>query len=332
MEIEPGSYLFDASKGNTPLIKVICDVNQFTKDIHMIYEFNWECFHYIKTPKIKIMNYNELLDITYSARFSLGAKYSSTETNYSLIGIFLLLGIFLDEEPCNKCGYLTVLNKIIGSDYERCLNIFRMFGSISLCFNWAKYSNETEANKIIKFYEGKYAWLNYWHRKESTQDLKNSPIYWCEKFALETRRKYEMIMEMYSRNQGDELITSHNTAWLISEFNCFIRALNCNCENINQLYENTRWYINNLTDFSKTPDSYIGEEFFEEVNTLMVSKARTLAENEPDFDKNYFKPWITAYRSSNAYTKKEKFELMGATAPKKRGRKLGQKSKNKGVK
>lgn len=321
-------FLLDASNGSTPLISTT-HITNMLNNLHTIYTFNWGKHSRIKTPTIKITDYNKLFDVTYTGKFSLGRAFSTTENNEIIIVLTLLIAIYADESDYNKYGYLTILNKIIEKDYIMCLKIFRRFGSILSLIDFNKYYSGNDVCKIKNFYEGQSVWLHYWNEKESTQDLKDSNIYWCEKFALTNLRKYEMIMEMYNRNCGFEDIPSHNIAWILCEFSKFLKAINCPAENITQLYKSSKQYIDNLSNFSKVPDSYKMTNYFEEFDELINSKTRNLAEKDTDFDKNYYKPWVTASRSSNAYAKKEKLELIGATAPTKPGRKLGQKAKGK---
>ncbi|MBW4677776.1 MAG: hypothetical protein KME52_28410 [Desmonostoc geniculatum HA4340-LM1] len=295
----------------------------------MEYEFIFDFTknHEILAPIVRLSEYCNWLNVTYRGKFRLPAKYYKNESNHVFIAFILLITIFYEKEAYKRFGYLILLEKIVKNDFEITLKIYSLFPAFLKTID---NKIDFEKELIIKNnYQGIGYWLNAWDKKIDTYELKNSCVGWLEKFALTKQRKYDLVRELHSRRYISEILPGHNSTWLLSEFSIFLHSIECYRENVNQIYLAFKKHLDNLDDFAKKPDRYIANDLFRDFDGYIDTVARDAAELDPDFDKNYFRVYLSAQRSENAYAKNNKLQLVNLKhkTSSKRGRKLGQKTR-----
>lgn len=281
----------------------------------------------ILAPEIHISEHCKSLNLLLKGVFTIPAKYYNEPDKHVIIALYLLGSLFSDLPGDVKYIHLQLLESIVRDNYELTLEIYKNMFVVSTIF---KPNLSIEYLLIIKnFYDNTTLWLNAWHKKLNTYDLKNSSINWLEKTAFTKVKRYDLIRELHSNNFLSESFAGHNSSWLIAETSILLSAINNDTPNINQMYLGYKAHIDNLNDFSKIPDQYETDDLMSNFSIYIDTIARNKAETHNYFDTNYFKPYLAACRSENAYTQKGKLELIPITKPKqsKRGRKMGQKRK-----
>lgn len=235
-------------------------------------------------------------DSTYIALFNLSLKQCLNPEiiclEYLLDKIYKVLTI-LD---------LKVAEKLIEDDYQTTLNVFyrlpRYVGIDRV------FISETIWIDLVKHYQGISTWLKYWDLKKNTTPLKNNNSYnWLEKEALLTARRYELIYELCNRKY---LPCNHNFIWLLVEISILRKMPLCTANSKEELYRNNKNRIDFMNNFEEKPPQYAvkTEDLLYSMNSYVETLAYEVALQNPDFDKNYYRPYLAAYKSANSSRKK----------------------------
>lgn len=281
----------------------------------------------IIAPDIHITKYCNYLNTLLKGVFTIPARHYKEPDKYVLIGFYLLQSIFSEEDSDFKFVALQLLERIVTEDYDITLKIYELIPLAAIIF---KPDTTAEQLAIIKQnYDGVSCWLDAWHKKIDTYQLKHSAINWLEKTAFTKLKRYDLIRELHSNKYLDEFLPGHNSSWLIAEMSILLSAVKSDVPNVDQMYLGCKQHIDNLDDFSKKPDHYLTNDLIGNFALYIDTVARNKAEVNKYFDTNYFRPYLAAQRSENAHTKKAKLELVSIAKPQqsKRGRKMGQKRK-----
>ena len=196
------------------------------------------------------------------------------------------------------------------------------------------FKSDKERDLTIDFYTGLKEWLHHWEDNLDTSDIQFSYYAAYEGFAIEAKRRYELISALFSRKQIDEtLFINPNLAWLLAQTSIFWGQMDNKCGSREELYQNVREYLDQLEYFGEDPPNYEVTNEDVQLNHADIyfdTLARNLAVDDSDFDKYYFKPYMMAKRQWNSYGRKklEMFHVGETPAKKRPGRKLGYKKKS----
>lgn len=247
---------------------------------------------------------------------------------------FCLLHLIYEIYETRKLGCAKLAENLIKDDYNISLNVFSAlphYANISQIFI-------SEANRVdvIKRYQGISTWLEYWHSKINTRELKNSNSYnWLEKEALLTARRYELIYELCNRGY---LNFNHNLIWLLVEISILRKMILCTANSKEELYRNNKNHIDVMNNFEEKPPQFAvkTEDLLYHSDSYVETLAYNVALQNPDFDKNYYRPYLAAYKSANSSRKKNSnlsnpvnTGLSTPPSKKRRGGKIGHNKKKK---
>jgi hypothetical protein len=179
---------------------------------------------------------------------------------------------------------------------------------------------ENEVAEIIRLdYAVTTAFLEGWETGKDMRFLKRDCTVLCEKFALLSEARHKKIRGLHARMRVlDKFSTGF--IWLLCEAAVCrqkIATSGLDFQGLNlkasygkeALYQSKKKYINALWSFeSESCETQILsiESHLTLFDREITSQAWNLAKSDPDFDEDYFKPFLRAEKSYNTYARRNK--------------------------
>lgn len=315
---------------------IITDSTQNKSIIYSYFNFNLNP-ELIIIPIITVKYKDE--DFYFLARFNFSLHtHKNKETKIVSLHI-LILHIYFSKN-IDQLGVIMLAENIVKKDYLIAIEIFKLIPSYAEKIGIP--INETIENITFRNYNAIGIWLEHWHLKKSTRELKiNNSVNWVEKEAMLTLKRYELIYELYNLKK---VYFHHNLIWLLVEINILCEKYQCESGSKEQIYrhlKNRYNYMGNLErvneDGTKNPPEYYvkDEDLLEHLENVIETTAYNVACENPDFDKHYYKPYIKAAKSANSYAKKNLYLINPSnkkkSVQKRPGGKIGHKKNKRNI-
>lgn len=283
-------------------------------------------------PKLLIIPIFEVYctidDLTYKAHFNLPAIFHKNKYTKETCLLLLLTKAFIVESS-RQYGLIKLAEKFIENDFITTIETFKLIPSV---VNTSKMvPTIKDVYNLVIEYDAVGTWIERWHYKQSTRDLKEHP--YCkllEKEAKATEKLYYLIYELHNRKC---LSVHYNIYWLLVEVGKYLNKLNSTAFTLDGVYCNKKKYLQSLTDFNSEPETEIVsikdlKDLLNVFKKTLDKLAREVAKSDRDFSQQFYDPYIKAEKSANSARKKNFKFVPGKKAERKMpGGKLGHKKR-----
>jgi Fe-S-cluster containining protein len=175
-----------------------------------------------------------------------------------------------------------------------------------------------ELYDISYVYQGIASFLWHWEKGISVTDLHQTPWKHLECFALQSESRYKLIRGLFDRGKvNTKIFPTIVFAWIMYE-SAACRRKNEGTKNKTAIYEHNKEFFDKFSDFEIPFRSYSIkglEGLAINCDYIFDSLGRQTAQEEIDFDKFYFRPYIEISRRCNAALRKPIFKILHLEEP-----------------
>lgn len=250
------------------------------------------------------------------------------------LAITLLISVYTNS-GFGRIMCLHLTNSYLRNEYDTILQIYKHIPDLLLMLGY----------KIPKHYlhdlRGRYFALSQWiyhiYYRLPIKNLNSSFLMSYKKAAYSSFKRYELvfgmdnlkIFESQNYNHPEVPLTNVHLTWLLWEISMVITDINKGNEQNSgiskkRFYEETKKYINNLSELEDNPELEIipTSNLIFELDKYLNGLSKCVARKNPEFDEDYFTPYIKALTRENSYGKKnQKVKSPKPVKKKKPGRK-----------
>lgn len=267
-------------------------------------------------------------DFIYKAYFNLSGDIHKEKAEKPTCLLLLLMKACMVEST-EQYGLIKLAEELIKNDFITTVESFKLLPTIINTSEMVK--NQDDEDKIETDYVILGTWIERWHYKQSTRDLKEQPYYkLLEKEAKASEKLYYLIYELHNRKR---LSVHYNIYWLLIELGKYLNKLNSTAFTLDGVYCNKKKYLQSLTDFNSEPETEIVsikdlKQLLSVLKKAVDKQAREVAKSDRDFSQQFYDPYIKAEKSANSARKKNFKFVPGKKAERKMpGGKLGHKKR-----
>ncbi len=271
-------------------------------------------------------------EIIFKAYFNLPLDFYKNKTVESISLLLLLMQAYIVKDT-EQYGLIKLAEKLVKNDFITAIKTYKLLPYV---VNTSEIvSTQQDENTLVIEYDAVGTWIERWHYKQSTRDLKNNVYYKpYEKEARASEKLYYLIYELYNR----KCISIHyNIYWLLVELSKYLNKLNSKAFTLDEIYCNKKKYLKSLQYFDDNPQfkKIIVtdlKDFLTVFKQAVDNLSHKIAKADPDFKNQFFKPYINAEKSANSERKKNFKFTPGKNAQRKiPGGKLGHKKRKRYV-